>query len=496
MGFLATSPVYDGPQLSSPETFEAWKTSFLSAADALGLRGYFTETAYDDPYLADHISAAKRHLLESRAEFTEPDIANDLSGDEFSKAIQRRKRRVKERVTAAIATECASLRARTIRFARQYLLSALTPALRESVGCFDAPSAMWSLLEDRAASTMSDNDAFSHLRAAMEIKYERGEVPSRFFGRFEAATSKYIACMCPGDTAMRDYCTAISDRMRIALLSSALPPHLKDEFGHWHAGRWEYARVKQHVEYHLQSWVTDDARVYCHYCHSKKHTDSVCAHLHRARRDGIVRSDYELPHGEVFPTELVEMSESARRFCTYCQSTKHNDTACAKLAADTAHDCVRANYAPPPKHEPADRTRAHSISSLENQAWDEPAARERLRPMSNEEVEVKHEAVRRKRRRLVRGEDERLKDEPALNGDTTESSDSSDDEITPWDLKRVAATSWTAEETSHLLQLVQEHGKKWATVLAKGKEANMLLPHRTTSSIQTKYARCVASHIL
>ncbi|EQC32399.1 hypothetical protein SDRG_10142 [Saprolegnia diclina VS20] len=176
------------------------------------------------------------------------------------------------------------------------------------------------------------------------------------------------------------------------------------------------------------------SRTTCTYCHGTQHVDAACKRLAQAVRDTIVRSDYDLPYGMTFP-ELGSdnLVEEDRRFCTYCQSTRHYDNKCPMRAKHKKTKCLRRGYVAPTKPNNERQRTEPAPSTLPL-----TTTKKRLRANSSDGDGV------------------------ACN------------EI------------WSTDETAALERLVQTHGQDWDRVLTAGHHDKTLLPSRTTDSVRTR----------
>ncbi|OQR98274.1 hypothetical protein ACHHYP_20389 [Achlya hypogyna] len=362
MNFVPTRSLYAGPRLQDAADIDAWKVTFLAAAEAMGLRGYYETAGFEDPRLAERISPAKMHLIQSKAEASEPEIVPGTT--DYSLAHSERNRRVQARVAVVVSNECTGLRAREERFAVRYLLSAVEKSLHADLEALNGPAAMWHYLESLTRAT--EPSLFAALQTAMTTKLRPTECASDFVARFEPLVCEYVdgvVSVEPNGDAARGYCRAVADRLRSSFFGHALPPSMVDHITAWQQSQRHstYANFKQRLHEHLRDAAPDapadvkadsgpgatpatshdqDAnqcttreptpRVFCMYCHSKKHVDG-----------------YVLPAGSSFPLLSMNLCKPNRRFCSYCQSTKHRDLVCDQLVDDVRRGSVRPGYSDP-----------------------------------------------------------------------------------------------------------------------------------------------------
>ncbi|OQR98258.1 hypothetical protein ACHHYP_08947 [Achlya hypogyna] len=298
------------------------------------LASYFTVKDYADPYVADYISPARMHLFQANAEEAEPlATTNNEQHD--------RDHRVRGRVTQAIHAECAVLQSRLQQTAVRYLASAIDRAEYADVAAHKCPYTMWQALAASASGSPG-----GQFRQALTVQYDGTQAVDLFLRSLEAAVGRWLRFLQPhSPTNAATVWAKVEDQIRCSFLAHALTPPLADQVLAWwrNDGR-EYEDLRARLIAHLAVATKPN----CHYCHSKKHADEACYHLSNALRDGIVREGYTLPEGQTAPGRASLLCESSRRFCTYCQSTKHRDAQCTKLADDTRDGCVRGGYQSPP----------------------------------------------------------------------------------------------------------------------------------------------------
>ncbi|KDO28024.1 hypothetical protein SPRG_20185 [Saprolegnia parasitica CBS 223.65] len=310
------------------------------------------------------------YLLVASAEAAEPRAPGGLSMAAYNEASRRRQRLVDDRVTLAVMGECTAIKGHIAHFAKQYLLSALDPRLHDDLIGLRTAFEIWEMLRTRSriGRGVGSADLLGTFDQVAMLKYIRREAATHFFARYEASIDRFLRPLLAtsGHGAIAQARKAMADSAKAAFLAHAFAPHLTHEFESWQianpTGGYDY--LKACVQKQLAN-LPDDAfslqksvlglqpavHSSCGYCHSKGHIDSVCRHLFHAHRLRIVRDGYVLPHDAEWPQDEDDtLVDTSRRFCTYCQSTKHRDKKCSQLATDKQRGRVRLTYrsvAPP-----------------------------------------------------------------------------------------------------------------------------------------------------
>ncbi|OQR98269.1 hypothetical protein ACHHYP_08943 [Achlya hypogyna] len=477
-------PPYTGPRLASRDELPRWKPSFLNAADLHNLRQYYVEPTYEDPNLADIISASQMDAFRASAEASEPAVASYLPRFEREEAMRHRVRSVNALVSSAVKRECGVLNARARHAAAEFLLSAVEPDFHEVLADADGPYEMWAAVEALGSDGCTATDHGRLLDDALALRYIAGESPATFFERFEAVAGRYLAVLlrlpatsAEDKDAVVEYRDAIAGGTLLTLLARACPPEMVALFQRWQeeSPRGDFGFIKQRASAHLAALTRGPVppqSCYCHYCHSKKHSDSMCYHLAKARADGIVRAGYALPLGEAFPTlDADTIQESTRRFCTYCQSTKHRDAGCAKLKADVRSGSTRRGYLFPievaarPDKRPVPVATVTPTKNTEKLTTSPPTS----------DDEFMLQASRKAKRAKA----------PSYIPPSDASSDG--DQATKKMVRR-APVSWTDDELRHLVGLADEMANDWTSVLRVGFERELLHPSRTLNGIRMKFS--------
>ncbi|OQR98247.1 hypothetical protein ACHHYP_08949 [Achlya hypogyna] len=224
---LAVRPTpYPGTTLVSLADFVFWKRSFLAHAALFGLCEYFTTPDYTDPELADYVSPAKMHLLMDEADHAVPAPEPESSPELRVEARARRKRLVSDHVTQAVLAECAAIKVRTMRVAKDYLLGAVGRELYGELSTLETPYDMWSRLCAMGSAHEANSDVFSLMVAALSSTYTPGtEALNDFLDRYEAGVDALLvpllAPTLEPSSAILAYQSVVADRLKASLLAHA-----------------------------------------------------------------------------------------------------------------------------------------------------------------------------------------------------------------------------------------------------------------------------------
>ncbi|OQR98270.1 hypothetical protein ACHHYP_08946 [Achlya hypogyna] len=319
---------YDGPVLREMATFATWKSTFLSAAGDLCISEYYTVDEYENLFLSELMGQRKWTALRASAAAAEPALPHNSTPNECDQALRRRMRRL----YCALKDEGRSINRRLVHFAKQFLRSAVAPALHCHFHECDSPYDMWQSL----LATELTTDLPTLLRRVEAVTYRPGVDAPTFLRRLEAALHAYIAValpQAPECSAVMSFRDTIVSRVKASFLRRALK--VQTDVGT------NFYELKTQ----LLRQTSSAPAVGCSYCKSPTHTDSRCFHLAVAHRQGIVRRDYDLPLGEVYPMGTNGLSEDpSHAFCTHCQASDHRDASCVRRASNTSDDLVGTGY--------------------------------------------------------------------------------------------------------------------------------------------------------
>ncbi|EQC32397.1 hypothetical protein, variant [Saprolegnia diclina VS20] len=352
-----------------------------------------------------HLIVSKAEAMEPEVPY------NGLSPSEHRRATQARQTRVQDRVAAALAKEALAIGARDRRAAERYLLSAVDPCWHATLAAECGPYAKWKRLLATPSTPLPHIPALlDAMSITIHSDEDWATFARRLDGPANTYVDSIVAmgvAAAQGDTNAIVYSHSVGEKLRCMLLAHAMPPGMLDD-SYRNEAQWSYEAFQEDLqtqwarrtETHLEedqemlldgggaSYSTDDAdgqdattavtlhntedepmshdaasspthrrakerkkksklKLYCAYCHSKKHSDASCFHLAIAYRDKIVREGYTRPRGVPIPLLSDDLVESKRRFCTYCHSTKHSDSVCLQLVDDVRSGSVRSGYADP-----------------------------------------------------------------------------------------------------------------------------------------------------
>ncbi|KDO31696.1 hypothetical protein SPRG_03614 [Saprolegnia parasitica CBS 223.65] len=529
---------YAGPRLGDAAEIAAWTTQFLDAAAAIGLDKYFTIGDYTDASAALRVSQAKHHLIASKAEAMEPEVPSGLSASAHRHATQVRRTRVQDRIDAALAKEALAIGARDRRAAERYLLSAVDPRWHATLKAECGPYAKWKRLLAMRSTTSPHIPA---LLDAMSITMHTDEDWGTFSRRLNGPVTTYIdSIIAAGVAAAQDdaeaiaYSRSVGDKLRYhntvqwsyesfqqdlqAQWTSRTETRDEDDENALLYGGGAYSSTDDADGRDATTVVVHDtedepmsndaassprdspthrrakkqkkkkkkktAKLYCTYCHSKKHSDASCFYLAIAYRDKIVREGYTRPHGVPIPQLSDDLVESKRRFCTYCHSTKHNDIACPQLFDDVHSGSVRTGYADPDGQLMPTPARVKADESEQTPDTIEPKkeliAASLVPPTAQDEMTEDVEPSEDDHQANV-----------AMDVEEEDDEDDEDDDVVITHVLEARSNKWSAAECLHLVALVDELGSAWGTVVSRGITEKTLLPSRTPCAVRDQYARLV-----
>ncbi|KDO31697.1 hypothetical protein SPRG_03615 [Saprolegnia parasitica CBS 223.65] len=258
-----------------------------------GLDAYFTTPNYRDGTLAGRISVAQMDAFQVTADASILEVSPDLRRSERRNAELRRACLRDEYVKESVRRACSALHATEVHAAIQLLLAAVDDAIFN------------------------------------ELLHGASGPAAGLFARLEAATEQYAQSLlwrsfakahCSADPS---FDAAVLDLTKILMLARAWPVDVTSSFEQ--TKPLSYELLKQQMMAHLEG-------EYCFYCHSKAHADAVCHRLAQARHRSRVRAGYMLPSDTRYPSlsDGPYLQMSTRRFCTACQSTRHEEGHCPR----------------------------------------------------------------------------------------------------------------------------------------------------------------------
>ncbi|KDO31101.1 hypothetical protein SPRG_04240 [Saprolegnia parasitica CBS 223.65] len=234
---------FAGPILADWSDVAAWKRAFLDAAATRGLHKYYTVRDYADPVT---ISPARRIEIHAAAEIAVPPVPHDLSSAAFGDAVLARAHAIVAHVTDAMTAEAASLQARAIATAVVFLLSALSPDLRDELDDSKSPFLLWAEVHAKGFVLMDDCRLFGLLENVRFV--DNDQLPDGL-ARVEEHIQRFVDVIFVPSHGLDARLVAAADRLKMALLCNACPPAMANIFEAWRADEpvWNYASMRRRL---------------------------------------------------------------------------------------------------------------------------------------------------------------------------------------------------------------------------------------------------------
>ena len=237
----AMSKHYTGPVLADWSGVAAWKRAFLDAAATRGLRELYT---VKDHAIDTTISPSRRIEIHSAAENAVAPVPHHLPSAAFREALLARTHAIIAHVDDAMSTEAEAIQARTMVAAAAFLLSALSPHLRDELDNYQSPYALWASVHAKGFVLMDDCRLFgllAHVRWA-----DSDELPDGL-ATLEEHIQRFVNVIFMPSHGLDAWLVAVVDRLKVALLCNACPPAMADVFETWRADEpaWNYTHMRR-----------------------------------------------------------------------------------------------------------------------------------------------------------------------------------------------------------------------------------------------------------
>ncbi|OQR98259.1 hypothetical protein ACHHYP_08944 [Achlya hypogyna] len=425
MSRLASFQPYTGQLATAGAGFASWKIAFLEAADLLRLRRYYLERGYEDAHLEEYISPAKLHHIASQADVAEPEIPRGLPLPIYEEAMAQRERAVSNREMSLVRVECAAIAPRLVRYAKQYLISAMTPDLQEALCDIETPFDLWQALVARCSPVNCSAIPLAVLNHAASVNFVAGDEPAALL-LLEDRVEQYFNTVAPklgGDfAALEAYREVVANRLKVAFLARAMPDAFVD-------GPRETMPTFNDVKKQILLQARSGKR--------------------SGRREaGATRGLDALQR----PVEAAEKASLSQDASPRLLRKRRRTSTSAGASSDS-----------PAKP----KLTAPQIVVIDDTSEDDDDEDDDDDNDGDDDDDVDEDTT----------EDSSADDRPKKRR-MSEHRDAS----TP-----VNGSRWTPEELTNLLRLAEKHKNKWSAVLSEGHRRKLLAPTRTIKGITSKY---------
>ncbi|EQC31184.1 hypothetical protein SDRG_11109 [Saprolegnia diclina VS20] len=240
---------FPGPVLADWSDFAAWKRGFLGAAATRGLRELYTANDPAVPAIDACISPARGAALHAAAEIAVPPVPHGLSLATFGEAVLARAHAIVAHVADAMQAEATAVQARSMAAAVAFLLSALSPHLRDELDDGKSPSVLWAEVHAKGYVLMDDCRLFGHLEV---VRLAGNDALPDDLTTLEEHIQRYVDVIFVPSHGSDARLVAAADRLKVTLLCNACPPAMADVFETWRTDEpaWDYTYMRRRlVEY-------------------------------------------------------------------------------------------------------------------------------------------------------------------------------------------------------------------------------------------------------
>ncbi|KDO31098.1 hypothetical protein SPRG_04237 [Saprolegnia parasitica CBS 223.65] len=220
---------YTGPVLADWGGVAAWKRGFLDAAATRGLRELYK---LKDHAIDTTISPARRIEIHAAAEVAVPPVPHDLPSSAFSDAVLARAHAIVAHVADAMRAETAAVQARTMAAAVTFLLSALSPDLRDELDDTLSPSELWAEVHAKGFVLMDDCRLFGHLE---HVRFADDDQLPGGLAHVEEHIQRFVDVIFVPSHGLDARLVAAADRLKMALLCNACTPAMANICEAWRA---------------------------------------------------------------------------------------------------------------------------------------------------------------------------------------------------------------------------------------------------------------------